>query len=339
MKHLSPNREVTHWSLKMSNFTTTVTEFLLMGFSNTRELQILYSLIFFLIYSTSLMGNLLIVIVTTIDSRLHTPMYFFLRNLSIVDACFISVTIPQASINSLVNNRAISVSGCAVQIFLMIFMAYAEFTLLTVMACDLYVAICHPLLYPVVMCPRVCVQMTLMCLFTGILYAGFHTGYTFRLSFCQSNLIHQFFCDVPSLLKISCSETFSNTLSLLGSGLVIGVGCFVIIIASYISIFSTVLKFPVKEDQRKAFSTCVPHIIVVSLFLISVHCVYLQPPSDSGSLKNMILSIFYSIIPPFMNPIIYSLRNKQIKEGTRILMMRKLLLSNNAETIILSQGC
>ncbi|XP_036603321.1 olfactory receptor 14C36-like [Trichosurus vulpecula] len=310
----------------MSNFTTTVTEFLLMGFSDTRELQILYSLLFFLIYSAGLMGNLLIVIVTTFDRRLHTPMYFFLRNLSIVDACFISITIPQASVNCLVNNRAISVTGCATQVFLMVFISYVEFTLLTVMACDRYVAICHPLLYPVIMSPQVCVHMTVTCLFTGLLFAGFHTGYTFRLSFCQSNVIHQFFCDIPSLLKISCSETFSNMLSLLASALAIGGGCFVFITASYINIFSTVLKFPVKEDQRKAFSTCIPHIIVVSLFLISSSYVHLQPPSDSGSTKDIILSIFYCIVAPFLNPIIYSLRNKQIKEALRIIIKRKLSL-------------
>ncbi|XP_072472555.1 olfactory receptor 14C36-like [Notamacropus eugenii] len=310
----------------MSNFTTSVTEFLLMGFSDTRELQILYSLLFFLIYSACLMGNILIVIVTTFDSRLHTPMYFFLRNLSIVDACFISITVPQAFINSLVNNRTISVTGCAAQIFLMIFMAFVEFTLLTVMARDRYVAICHPLLYPVIMNPNICMQMTLTCLFSGLLYAGFHTGYTFRLSFCQSNVIHQFFCDIPSLLKISCSDTFSNMLFLLGSALVVGIGCFTFITASYISIFSTVLKFPVKEDQRKAFSTCVPHIIVVSLFLFSITYVHLQPSSDSGSLKDIIFSVFYSIIPPFLNPIIYSLRNKQIKEALRIMIKRKLSL-------------
>ncbi|XP_036599453.1 olfactory receptor 14C36-like [Trichosurus vulpecula] len=328
MKHLPPDRKVTHWSLKMSNFTTTVTEFLLMGFSDTCELQILYSLLFFLTYSAGLMGNVLIVIVTTFDRRLHTPMYFFLRNLSIVDACFISITVPQASINSLVNNRVISVPGCAAQIFLVTFIGYVEFTLLTVMAHDRYVAICQPLLYPVIMSPRVCMQMTLTCLFAGLLYASFHTGYTFRLSFCRSNVINQFFCDIPSLLKISCSETFSNMLYLLVSSLVTGVGCFIFITASYISIFSTVLKFPVKEDQKKAFSTCVPHIIVVSLFVISVYYVYLKPPSDSGSLKDIILSIFYCVVPPFMNPIIYSLRNKQIKEAARIVMKGKFLLRN-----------
>ncbi|XP_074139749.1 olfactory receptor 14C36-like [Sminthopsis crassicaudata] len=311
----------------MSNLTNSMTEFLLMGFSDTRELQILYSLLFFLVYSAGLMGNLLIVIITTMDRRLHTPMYFFIRNLSIVDICFISVTVPQASINSMVNNRVISITGCATQIFLLVWMAYVEFTLLTVMARDRFVAICHPLLYPMIMNPRACMQMTLTCFFTGLLYAGLHTGLTFQLSFCNSNVIHQFFCDIPSLLKISCSETFYNIGFLLASVLVIGVGCFALITASYIRIFSTVLRFPAKEDQRKAFSTCIPHIIVITLFLISASYVHLQPLSDSESIKNMIISVFYSIIPPFLNPIIYSLRNKQIKEGVRVVMKRKVFFN------------
>ncbi|XP_016288812.2 olfactory receptor 14C36-like [Monodelphis domestica] len=311
----------------MSNFTS-ATEFLLMGFSDIRELQIFYSLLLFLIYSAGLMGNLLIVIITTIDRRLHTPMYFFLRNLSMVDACYLSITAPQASVNSLVNNRIISVTGCAAQVFLVVFMGYVEFILLTVMACDRYVAICHPLHYPVIMSPQVCLQMTITCLLTGLVYAAFHTGYTFRLSFCQSNLVHQFFCDIPSLLRISCSDTFSNKLSLIVCELVIGAGCYAFITASYVGIFSTVLKFPLKEDQKKAFSTCIPHISVVSLFVISGSYVYFQPPSDSGSFNDIILSVFYTVIPPFLNPIIYSLRNKQIKDAIRILMTRTLSLRN-----------
>ncbi|XP_056681906.1 olfactory receptor 14C36-like [Monodelphis domestica] len=309
----------------MSNFTS-ATEFLLMGFSDIRELQILYSFLLFLIYSAGLMGNLLIVIITTIDRRLHTPMYFFLRNLSMVDACYLSITAPQASVNSLVNNRVISVTGCAAQVFLVVFMGYVEFILLTIMACDRYVAICHPLHYPVIMSPRVCLQMTLTCLLTGLIYAVFHTSYTFRLSFCQSNLVHQFFCDIPSLLRISCSDTFSNKLSLIVSELIIGTGCYGFITASYIRIFSTVLKFPVKEDQKKAFSTCIPHITVVSLFVISGAYVYSQPSSDSMSFKNIIISVFYTIIPPFLNPIIYSLRNKQIQDAMGILMKRNIFI-------------
>uniref|UniRef100_A0A5F8G2N7 Olfactory receptor 14C36-like n=1 Tax=Monodelphis domestica TaxID=13616 RepID=A0A5F8G2N7_MONDO len=315
--------------MKMSNFTS-ATEFLLMGFSDLRELQIFYSFLLFLIYCAGLMGNLLIVMITTFDRRLHTPMYFFLRNLAMVDACYLSITVPQASVNSLVNNRIISVTGCAAQVFLVVFMAYVEFTLLTVMARDRYVAICHPLHYPVIMSPRVCMQMTLSCLITGFMYTAFHTGYTFRLSFCQSNVVHQFFCDIPSLLRISCSDTFSNKLFLIVSELVLGAGCYAFITASYVRIFSTVLKFPVKEDQKKAFSTCIPHISVVSLFIISGSYVYFQPPSDSGSLKDIILCLFYTVIPPFLNPIIYSLRNKQIKEAMRILMTRTLSLRNKA---------
>ncbi|XP_001377860.3 olfactory receptor 14C36-like [Monodelphis domestica] len=312
----------------MSNFTV-VTEFLLMGFSDIRELQIIFSFFLFLIYSTGLMGNLLIVIIIIFDRRLHTPMYFFLRNLSILDACYLSIIAPQASFNSLMNDWAISVTGCAAQVFLVVFMAYVEFTLLTIMARDRYVAICHPLHYPVIMSPRVCMQMTIVCLLTGLVYAGFHTGYTFRLSFCHSNVVHQFFCDIPSLLRISCSDTSGNKLSLLLSALLVVIGCFAFITASYIHIISTVLKFPVKEDQKKAFSTCIPHISVVSLFVFSVIYVYFQPPSDSGSLKDIILSVFYAIIPPFLNPIIYSLRNKQIKDAIIILMKRTLSLKNN----------
>ncbi|XP_044524491.1 olfactory receptor 14C36 [Gracilinanus agilis] len=306
----------------MSNLTI-LTEFLLMGFSDIRELQIMYSLLFLLIYLVTLIGNLLIVAATTLDRSLHTPMYFFLRNLSIVDACYISVTVPKASLNFLMNNMAISVAGCATQIFLVLFLSYVEFTLLTVMARDRYVAICQPLHYPMIMSSRVCMQMTLACLLTGLLYAGFQTGYTFRLPFCQSNVIHQFFCDIPSLLALSCAETFSNKISMAAFGLGVGIGCFTFITASYVRIFSTVLKFPVKEDQRKAFSTCIPHMIVVSVFLLSGLYVYLQPPSHSGYIKDLILSMVYSIVPPFLNPIIYSLRNKQIKNAVRIVMKRK----------------
>ncbi|XP_001382012.3 olfactory receptor 14C36-like [Monodelphis domestica] len=311
----------------MSNFTS-ATEFLLMEFSDIGELQIFYSFLLFLIYSAGLMGNLLIVIITTFDRRLHTPMYFFLRNLAMVDACYLSITVPQASVNSLVNNRIISVAGCAAQVFLVIFIAYVELTLLTVMARDRYVAICHPLHYPVIMSPRVCMQMILSCLLTGLLYAAFHTGYTFRLSFCHSNVVHQFFCDIPSLLRISCSDTSANKLSLIASELIVGAGCYGFITASYVRIFSTVLKFPVKEDQKKAFSTCIPHISVVSLFVISASYVYFHPPSDSESLKDIIISVFYTVIPPFLNPIIYSLRNKQIKDAMGTLMKSTISLRN-----------
>ncbi|XP_004695623.1 PREDICTED: olfactory receptor 14C36-like [Condylura cristata] len=293
--------------------STMVTDFLLMGFADVLELRILHALLFLLMYLATLLGNILIITATTLDQNLHTPMYFFLRNLSILDMCYISVTVPNACVNSFTNNWAISVAGCAMQIFFVLFFASTELLFLTIMAHDRYVAICQPLHYPVIMNYPFCVQMTLASLLSGLIYAGVQTANTFRLPFCQSNLVHQFFCDIPSLLKLSCSDTFNNKLLILVFAVVIGGGCFVFIVMTYVHIFSTVLKFTTKE-QKKAFSTCVPHILVVSVFLGSGSYMYLRPSVTSETIMDMILSVFYTIVPPFFNPIIYSLRNKQIKE-------------------------
>ncbi|KAM4860910.1 olfactory receptor 14C36-like [Thomomys bottae] len=292
-----------------------VTEFLLEGFAEVWELRLLLSTLFLLMYLATLLGNLIILTVTTLDQNLHTPMYFFLRSLSIVDMGYISVTIPNACANSLTGNRAISVAGCAMQIFLVIFCACVELLLLTIMAHDRYVAICQPLHYPVIMNHQYCVQTTLASLLGALVYAAMHTGNTFWLSFCQSNVVPQFFCDMPSLLRLSCSDTFNNKLILFVSSIGVSGSCFIFIGMSYIHIFSTVLKFPVKEERGKAFSTCVPHILVVTVFLGSGAYVYLRPSVISKVGQNMVLSVLYSIIPPFLNPIVYSLRNKQIKQA------------------------
>ncbi|XP_036768584.2 olfactory receptor 14C36-like [Manis pentadactyla] len=302
--------------------STMVTEFLLMGFAEVLELRVLHALLFLLMYLATLLGNLIIVSATTLDQSLHKPMYFFLRNLSILDMCYISVTVPKACVNSLTDNRAISVAGCAAQIFLVFWLAVTELLLLTIMARDRYVAICQPLRYPVIMNHQFCVWTTLVSLLSGLIYAGLHTGNTFRLSFCQSNVVHQFFCDIPSLLRISCSDTFSNELLILISAMGVGGGCFIFIIMSYSRIFSTVLKFQSRE-QGKAFSTCVPHILVVSIFLSSGTYVYIRPSASSDTILDMIFSVFYSIVPPLLNPIIYSLRNKQVKEAVRKIVSRK----------------
>ncbi|XP_049726236.1 olfactory receptor 14C36-like [Elephas maximus indicus] len=305
----------------MANYTT-VTEFLLLGFSDVWELRVLHAMLFLLMYLTTLIGNLLIVTVTTFDKSLHTPMYFFLRNLSVLDMCYISVTVPKACVILLLNNRVISIAGCAAQIFLVISCAAAELLFLTIMAYDRYLAICNPLHYPVIMNPRVCVQMTLASVFSGLIYAGVHTSNTFRLSFCQSNVIHQFFCDIPSLLKLSCSDTFINEVVIFFSAVVIVGGFFSFIIMTYIRIFSAVLKLPTRGERGKAFSTCVPHILVVTVFVSSVFVVYMNPTFNSPTIQDMIISVFYSIVPPFLNPIIYSLRSKQIKEAVRRTMRR-----------------
>ncbi|XP_037364212.1 olfactory receptor 14C36-like [Talpa occidentalis] len=299
---------------RISN-STIVTEFLLMRFSDVWEFRVLHTVLFLLMYLATLMGNLLIVTVTIFDQNLHTPMYFFLRNLSILDMCYISVTVPKACLIFLLDNTSISIVGCALQVFLVLLLAFAELLFLTIMAHDRYVAICKPLHYPVIMNPQVCGHMTLASILAGVVYSGLHTGNTFRLSFCQSNLIHQFFCDIPSLLKLSCSDTFSNEIAIFIPALLLSGGCFAFITTSYIRIFSTVLKCPTRRERGKAFSTCVPHILVLTIFVSSAAAVYLKPTSYSSDYQDMITSVFYSIVPPFLNPIIYSLRNHQIKEA------------------------
>ncbi|XP_004697272.1 olfactory receptor 14C36-like [Echinops telfairi] len=314
--------------------STIVTEFLLTGFSDVWEFRVLHTMLFSLMYLATLTGNLLIVTVITVDQRLHTPMYFFILNLSVWDMCYISVTVPKACTIFLLNNRVISLVGCAAQIFLIFLCAYTELLLLTIMARDRYVAICQPLHYHVIMTPRVCVQMTLASVLSGLVYAGMHTGSTFHLSFCRSNVVHQFFCDIPSLLKLSCSDTLANEIVIFASTMIVGGGCFSFITMSYIHIFSTVLKFPTRGERRKAFSTCIPHILIVIVFLGSGAAVYLKPTSNSFLTQDMIISVFYSIVPPFLNPVIYSLRNKQIKEALRRVMRRT--LTSFRKTLIIS---
>ncbi|XP_047393366.1 olfactory receptor 14C36-like [Sciurus carolinensis] len=306
----------------MANFTM-VTEFLLLSSPDGWNMSFLYFTVYPLMYVGALLGNLLIITITTADHTLHTPMYFFLRNLSILDMCFVSITVPNTCVNYLTGNRVISVAGCASQIFLVIFCAYVEIMFLSIMAWDRYVAICQPLQYPIIMNPQFCVRMTLSSLLSGLMYAGVHTGNTFRLSFCQSNVVHQFFCDVPSLLRLSCSDITSNMVLLFVSTIIVGGGSFGIIIMSYIHIFSTVLKVPNKAPG-KAFSTCIPHILVVSIFLSSSIGVYLRPSANSDTLQHMLLSAVYTMVPPFLNPLIYSLRNKQVKDAVRRVIQRQL---------------
>ncbi|KFO35801.1 Olfactory receptor 14C36 [Fukomys damarensis] len=303
-------------------------DFLLMEISDMRDLQLFYAMSFFLIYLMTVMGNLVIAAVTTLDKSLHTPMYFFLRNLSILDSCYISVTVPNSCVNSLLGTRSISRAGCGAQVFFVIFFAFVEVLFLTMMAHDRFAAICRPLHYPVIMSPRLCVHSTLVALLTGLIYAALHTLNTFRLPFCHSHAVQQLFCDIPSLLKLSCSDTFSNQIAILVSSVVICGGCFIYIIKSYIHIFSTVIKFPVGADRKKAFSTCVPHILVVVVFLSSGFYVYLRPSAISASIRDMVMSVFYSVIPPLFNPLIYSLRNEQIKCAMRKLMTRRINSGN-----------
>ncbi|KAM9120674.1 olfactory receptor 14A16-like [Pangshura tecta] len=298
----------------MSN-QTTVTEFFLLGFSDIQELQILHFVVFLVIYLAALIGNFLIITSVALDHHLHTPMYFFLVNLSILDLGSISVTIPKSMTNSLMNTKSISYPGCVTQVFFFLFFIGAECAFLSVMAYDRYAAICFPLHYRMIMSRGTCAQMAAGSWVSGFLYSVLHTGNTFRLPFCHSNVVDQFFCDIPQLLKLSCSDTYLNKVVVVLFGVCLALGCFVFIIVSYIQIFSTVMRIPSMQGRRKAFSTCLPHLVVIGLFFGTGSFVYMRQTSMSSSFWDLLASVLYAVLPPLSNPIIYSLRNKEIREA------------------------
>ncbi|XP_026519191.1 olfactory receptor 14A16-like [Terrapene carolina triunguis] len=300
----------------MSN-RTTVTEFLLLGFSDVRELQILHFVVFLVIYLVALVGNLLIFMAIAFDHHLHIPMYFFLMNLSIIDLGSISVTIPKSMANSLMNTKSISYAGCVAQVFFLFFLLGADFSLLTIMAYDRYVAICQPLHYETMMNSRACVQMAAGAWISGILYSVLHTGNTFALTFCGGNMVEQFFCEIPQLLKLTCSDSYLSEVRVLAFSVCLILGCFVFIIVSYVQIFKSVLRIPSEQGRHKAFSTCLPHLTVVSLVVFTGAFAYLKPTSSSPSALDLVVAVLYSVLPQMMNPIVYSMRNKEMKAALR----------------------
>ncbi|KAM9211563.1 olfactory receptor 14J1-like [Leptosomus discolor] len=303
----------------MSNGSS-ITQFLLMAFTDTRELQLLTFGLFMGIYLAALLGNGLIITAVTCDPHLHTPMYFFLLNLSLIDLGNISSTLPKAMANTLWDTRAISYWGCVVQVFLFFFLTSAEYFLLTVMAYDRYVAICKPLHYGTLLGSRACVHMAAAAWGSGFLSSVLHTANTFSLPLCQGNVVNQFFCEVPEILKLSCSDTYLREVGVLVVSVCLSFVCFVFIVVSYVQIFRAVLRIPSEQGRHKAFSTCLPHLAVVSLFLSTIFFAYLKPPSISSPSLNLVLAVLYSVVPPAVNPLIYSMRNQELKNALRKLM-------------------
>uniref|UniRef100_A0A8C8S023 Olfactory receptor n=1 Tax=Pelusios castaneus TaxID=367368 RepID=A0A8C8S023_9SAUR len=317
----------------MSN-QTSVTEFLLLQFSDMWELQILHFVIFLALYLAALVGNLLVITAVALDHHLHTPMYFFLMNLSTLDLGSISVIIPKSMVNSLTNTRSISYSGCVVQVFLFLFLLSADLALLTIMAYDRYIAICHPLHYETVMNKRHCVQMAASAWISGMLYSALHTGNTFALIFCGDNIVDQFFCEIPQLLKLICSDSYLNEVGVSAFGACLAIGCFVFIIVSYVQIFRTVLRIPSEQSRHKAFSTCLPHLIVITMFLSLCSFAYLKPSSSSTAGLDLLVAVLYSVMPPVLNPIIYSMRNKEIKNAVKKMTALTLFTKNKRNVFL-----
>ncbi|XP_065710888.1 olfactory receptor 14A16-like [Patagioenas fasciata] len=298
----------------MSN-SSSITQFLLMESGDTRELQLLHFWLFLGTYLAALLTNGLIIITIAWDQHLHTPMYFFLLNLSLLDLGCISTTLPKSMASSLWNTRAISYIGCAAQLFLFVFCLSAEYFLLTVMAYDRYVAICKPLHYGTLLGSRACVHMAAAAWGTGCLHALLHTANTFSLPLCKGNAVQQFFCEIPQILKLSCSDAYLREFRLLMFSATVYLGCFVFIVVSYVQIFRAVLRIPSEQGRHKAFSMCLPHLTVVSLFLISLIFSHLKPLSFSSPSLDLVVSVLYSVVPPAVNPLIYSMRNKELQDA------------------------
>ncbi|XP_004781726.2 olfactory receptor 5T1-like [Mustela putorius furo] len=312
--------------IQMKNVTE-VTMFILMGFTDDFEMQVLLFILFLVIYLFTLIGNLGLVILVIGDSRLHNPMYYFLSALSFLDACYSSVVTPKMLVNFLAENKAISYLGCAAQMLLFVTFGTTECFLLAAMAYDRYVAIYNPLLYSVSMSPRVYVPLIVASYVGGILHASVHTVATFSLSFCASNEIRHVFCDIPPLLAISCSDTHTNQLLLFYFVGTIELVTIMIVLISYGFILLAILRMHSAEGRRKVFSTCASHLTGVTIYYGTIFFMYMRPSSSYALDHDMIVSIFYTIVIPMLNPIIYSLRNKDVKEAMKTLFVRNWFLS------------
>ncbi|XP_040211675.1 olfactory receptor 1019-like [Rana temporaria] len=296
---------------------TILKELILSGFSDLPALRLPFFLFFLLIYLMTLIWNSLIIVLVVTSSHLHVPMYFFLGNLAGLDLCCSSLTVPRMLFDLLTKTRKISIQACITQVFFFIFCATSEVSLLAVMSYDRYSAICLPLHYTQIMSWKVCGQlMSIVCClsFTNSLV---HTLHAFNLTFCGSDIIESFFCDLPQLLQISCSDIHINVLLLFIFGGSITIGCLTLTFLSYVYIFQTVLKMKVGGGRRKVFSTCTPHLTVMFIFYGSVFFNYFQLNESHRFAGNKGVSVFYTVILPLLNPLIYSLRNQDIRKASR----------------------
>ncbi|XP_044536808.1 olfactory receptor 1020-like [Gracilinanus agilis] len=302
---------------------STVTQFILLGFTNHPELRHILFVVFFLIYVVSVVGNLGMILLIVIDSQLHSPMYFFLGNLSFVDFCYSSVITPNMLINFWVEKQIISWSGCATQFFFFGSFAGIEGFLLAVMAYDRYVAICIPLHYTTTMSQRFNIILVSGTYLAGFANAAIHTALTFKLSFCGSNIINHFFCDTPPLLKLSCSDTHVNELVIFAFASFNELSCLLTIIVSYLYVIVAILRIRSAEGRYKAFSTCASHLMAVTIFFGTILFMYLRPSSSYSMDQDKVVSVFYTVVIPMLNPLIYSLRNKEVKASFRKVFILK----------------
>ncbi|XP_004715028.1 olfactory receptor 9Q1 [Echinops telfairi] len=296
---------------------TLVTEFLLIAFTECPEWGLPLFLLFLLIYLITLLGNLGMIILIHMDRRLHTPMYFLLSHLSITDICYSSVTVPQMLAVLFKHGAVLSYTRCAAQFFLFTFFGSIDCYLLALMAYDRYVAVCQPLLYVTIITKKAC-----LCFVAGAFVAGFfsalvRTVSAFTLSFCGTNEIDFVFCDLPPLLKLTCGDTYTQEVVIIVFAIFVIPACMVVILVSYLFIIIAILKIPSTGGRAKTFSTCASHLTAVSLFFGTLIFMYLRDNSGQSSEEDRVVSVFYTTVIPMLNPLIYSLRNKEVKEALR----------------------
>ncbi|XP_013361856.1 PREDICTED: olfactory receptor 5B3-like [Chinchilla lanigera] len=303
---------------------TEVTEFLLLGLTDDPRLQLPLFMTFLLVYTITVLGNLGMILLILLDARLHTPMYFFLGNLSLVDFCYSSAVTPTAWASFKVADEVISYNACATQMFFVTGFATVENYLLASMAYDRCAAVCKPLHYPTTVTAGVCAGLVIGCYACGFLSASIYTGNTFSLLFCNSNVVHHFFCDIPAVMALSCSKRHVNDLVLIYVATFNIFFALVVILISYVLIFISILKLRSGTGYQKALSTCASHLTTVSIFYGTVIFMYLQPSSGHSMDTDQIASVFYTIVIPMLNPMVYSLRNKEVKSAfTKIVLKAK----------------
>ncbi|XP_077901304.1 olfactory receptor 1J21 [Ictidomys tridecemlineatus] len=304
---------------------SSVSEFLLLGLPIQPEQQGMYYALFLGMYLTTVLGNLLIILLIRLDSRLHTPMYFFLSHLALTDISFSSVTAPKMLMNMLTHTQSISYAGCLSQAFFFLFFGGLDSFLLTSMAYDRYVAICHPLHYTTIISQSLCFLLVVVSWVLSSAGALVHTLLLARLSFLRGNTLHHFFCDLSALVKLSSSDTTINQLVILTVGLAIVTLPFICILVSYGHIGASVLRRPSIKGICKALSTCGSHLSVVSLYYGAIIALYFVPSSNNSSDEDVIVSVLYTLVTPMLNPFIYTLRNRDIKGALRIILSRRVL--------------
>ncbi|XP_015746356.1 olfactory receptor 11L1-like [Python bivittatus] len=300
---------------------TSITSFILLGFQNLHKFQILLFLLFLAIYIVTIVGNVLIVILVVTDQCLHTPMYFFLANLSFLEAFYSSVITPKTLANCVTENRTISFGECITQLFLYVSLGTTECFLLAIMAFDRYLAICKPLLYNIIMNFKLCLQLATLSWFSGFCLSAISVGSVSRLYFCGPNKMDQFVCDMEELIKLSCKKSKLTEMTVFLSSTIVTLSPFLFIIISYAYIISAVLSISSSVGRQKTFSTCVSHITVVSLYYGTIIILYVIPKTGQTPEFHKGLSVIYTVVTPMLNPIVYSLRNKDVKQAFKKLVL------------------